>query len=342
MSNPNYPPSIQAAADRAIAEAFGTQDDAPPAEPTQQVDPTPPPVVNDEPTQQHQQPQNTPPTDDADDASENEQLRQELHRTLQQLNTLKGKYRSEDKARQETDDLRQQVQRLEAQLANQQQQAPRMQAPPSSNGYDPKQIFGDSYDTLAAELGEETLNHLTTGIARSMEGQFNQRLSEAVAPISDQVNRYQGESFVGAVQRGVGAEFNSIGNSEEFNAWLSMPVAEFGSYTRSDALADARKSNDVESAVAIFRAFQKTLPKKPNRSPVNAPSLEEQVLPSGRGSSVPRQTNGAIPDTKIYTGKEIASMTNQIITQQITGQAAKDLQAKIDRATQEGRIRSNE
>jgi hypothetical protein len=337
MSDPaNYmPPKMQAAADAAAAQAFPGQapvDAVPPTPATppigQPQEPTYAPPVVYPPYAATPEPQGQPQHSD-----ESESLRQELQRTLQQLNTLRGKYKSEDVALQRVAELEQQLSLMQQQAASQSRQQPAQATTGAQASMDARSVFGDQYEQLAENLGPEDLEVLMAGFNRMVSGQ----LSSQVAPLNERIERSKRDTFVSSVGAAVGPDFDAISNDPAFKAWLEVPA--FGNFTRLDQLSEAHKAGDVRQAVAVYSEYKKLRPRNPSAStPVQAADLESQIMPTGSGSGGPPRNPVAPSDNTVYTGKQLALMSNQIANGNVRGEAAEKQQALIERAITEGRV----
>jgi hypothetical protein len=164
------------------------------------------------------------------------------------------------------------------------------------------------------------------------------RLNGSVHKVEKQADLSAAEVFTRKMSQMVGENWVAQNTDDGFIAWVNQPDPILG-VKRKVILDQAGNAYDAVRAAAIFNAYRaetghfRTAPAP--QAQVN-PELQSQVAPTRSRSAPAPQT----PEVKkIWTNPEIQAFYNGIIKNAYTAEEAAKLEADIQLAIQEGRVR---
>ena len=164
-----------------------------------------------------------------------------------------------------------------------------------------------------SKLAQENLKQSEESRKRSEVEQFNSTLFNAVPSMA------------------------KLNNDPGFEDWLNKPATSYSNYTRMDAFTEAYNSRNIVAIKALADEYQAFLNKAfmdKGGVQVNT-NVADQVLPEGN-TSQPPSTQGK----RIYTAAEYKAEYTKLYNGQIKGADAKVLEAELDLAVAEGRVKA--
>lgn len=247
----------------------------------------------------------------------------------QKFRSLQGRMRSESADAQAAN------KQLLSQMAQMQQQitvlasAKATEAKPAA---DPRDV---------ENFGPDMLEMVHRYADRLVQNAYTQ-LNESVKAVADRVTNLE-TSVTGVTQRtevtleqqfyaalaGAVPDWQQINLDERWLEWLAAQDPVYGA-PRQAALDMARERLDAQRVVNIFNEFKRMLPAVPPR-----PSLADQVAPT----TVSAQTPVAAPAAMFLSQKFVERFYNDKAKGRIVGAEAERIEAEINRAAAEGRIR---
>lgn len=196
---------------------------------------------------------------------------------------------------------------------------------------DPKDVENFGADMI------EMVQRYAERVFTAMSDQFGaavKSLSDRVAKLEETVNGVSSRTEATLEQQFYAALASAVPDWEQINAdqrwlrWLAEADPVYG-VPRQASLDDARARLDVKRVIAIFNEFKRAFAPKPT------PSLSNQVAPSGAATAAP----AAAADKPIFTQKYVEKFYNDKAKGRISGPAADKIEAEINLAAAEGRIR---
>lgn len=304
----SIPKSVQEQADRADAILAGLQPNASPA-PAPQPAPAPTPAAQ-------QVDSNTPAPGSAPGEGAIE------HR----LNVLQGKYNAEvprlHAQLSQSNAALEQANRLIEQLQQQVKAAP---AEPTSL-LRPEEIeeHGESLIDVIRRTAREEIGGRDARIT-SLETELHQ--------LRGGVGQLRQKTFLETLSEKV-PDWALINDDQQFHSWLAE-VDDLSGRQRQALLNEAHQAEDGARAVAIFTAFRKTRDSWAARA---NDALSGQIVP-GPGAAGGTPTGITNPGGRIWTKAEINAFYTSVRTGRIKGAEAAAVEAEIQLAMAENRIR---
>lgn len=324
--------------------------EAPPA-PQDGVQP-PIPAVQPEPVA----PTGTPPESQPDTPpsappppEQGDELRrlQEAHRTLQ------GKYNAETRElREENRDLRRRNDALQDRLANIEREIQSMRAKPASdpngNGTQPPGTTPAASADVSAllpqervdELGEDLVQDMARIAAATAQREVS-RVQEQLQPLRESDAQIARHLFFRDLTTRI-PNWQQQNSDAGFLNWLGSRV---GPRTWQSLLDEAVQACDADAVVEIFSAYPgarqavqpaPTPPPAPAPAPAPAqPKPSSEVVPK----QAPRAPAPSAPEKHVYTRDEVRQIATDITRGHYTREQAQKLQADLDAAFREGRLR---
>lgn len=319
----DLPARIQAqveAADALLAQANAPQE--PPQEDpaTQQEPPSPEPVQAQTPPP----PVAQPPADDPNSET-----------WAARYKTLQGLYNKQvpDLQRQVTDLATRHQQAMERLDKVSEQQAKGSQAEAVKQAADPRDV--ENFGSDLVEMVQRVVGASNKDLVQRLEGvlsAFDKRLAQVETGLtgaSQKVATAAEESFFARLEKAVPA-WEAINHEAGFLTWLAETDPISG-VARQMMLTQAQESLNVSRVAAIFNAYTQTKPATTTRPQSR---LEKQVSPSSAASAQPTST-----EKQVYSQKDAAATLNRIGRGMYSEAEATRLEADINLAMAEGRIR---
>lgn len=261
----------------------------------------------------------------------------------QRYRVLQGKYNVE------TRELRSQVSELLAQnrqfmtILQQRPAATPAPAAPVPRTQRERALAAGFTEKEIEEYGEELVSMMlrtAENIAGPQLQQLrteNARLASTVQTTVQSVTRNAVDRFWDDLAALV-PEWSEINASQQWLDWLNVREV-FSGRTRNDGLQNAFAEHDARRVAAIFNAFKA----EDERAPTAAPHFVDPatlVAPghTGGGTPAPAGMNGNV-DTRIWAEEEVSQFYSAKRRGHIKGEEAARVEAMINRALAEGRIK---
>lgn len=248
------------------------------------------------------------------------------------FHTLQGKYNAE-------------VPRLRAQLQDVQnasqtllQQIEEMKRRPAPA--EPETLVTDhdreAFGADMVDLMERAAKQHSQKVLREVEQirAENAQLREKVGQVDQNVAVSANDAYVAKLTQAV-SDWEQINGDERFLAWLGEVDPVFGA-PRQAGLDAAYAKLDAAATARVFNTFKATIAQAPApRNPQQ--ELQRQVAPTrSRVAAAPTADEGA---TRIWTGQEIEHFFTEARRGNISDADAGRIEAEINRAVAEGRVR---
>lgn len=247
---------------------------------------------------------------------------------------LQGKYNAEvPRLTEQIQSLSAAMTEMQEQMRDAQKQRTEVEAKSLVTDAD-REAFGADLVNLAERIAKQQMLPLQAELQRVQ--QVNEQLQSQLQRNTEEVQVTSQQGFLAGLSRLV-PEWETMNEDPAFLGWLQEQDPVFG-VQRQDALDRAAARLDVKSAAAVFNAYKAVAEPaqvKPAKSPKD--ELQSQVAPSrSRAGVAPEVDAGA---TKIWTNNEIAAFYSNARQGHYTPEQAARIQADIDRAASEGRVR---
>ena len=310
------PRSVQEQADRAEALRLQIQEGKLPAEaPAAPPAPTPPappaPAVPDTPAPTPAPPAAPPASAPADPKAE------DRYRVLQ------GKYNAEvprlsserDQAIRQAEEYKRQADELRKQL----------EAAPKLKLVTPEEVeqFGDGMVDMVRRAAREELSPEQARLAK---------LEAELAELRSGVSTSRQLGFLETLTRDH-ADWPEINKDPAFHVWLA-DVDPLSGYSRQQLLDAAQDKQDGARASAIFAAFKRA---RDSWTAESQSALSEQAVPGNAAAATAAPDNST--QGRIWMRKEVSDFYDAVRRRQYSAAEAQAIEAEIQRAIQEGRIR---
>lgn len=246
---------------------------------------------------------------------------------------LQGKYNAEvPHLTQQVHELKSAMTDMQAQMKAAEKQRTQVDADSLVTDAD-REAFGADLVNLAERAAQKHTLKLQAEVEalRAANEELQARMARTDADV--QVTGKQG--FLDGLTRHL-PDWEKLNEDPGFLKWLQEPDPVFG-VERQEALDRAAATLNVKAAVAVFQAYLATVapPAQPTKSPKD--DLQRQVAPSRSRASVTPDADPAAG--KIFTNDEISFYYSQIRQGVYTPEVAARIEADIDRAAAEGRVR---
>lgn len=197
---------------------------------------------------------------------------------------------------------------------------------------DPKDVenFGADMIEMVQRYAEQMFRGVSDQFGQSMQALTGRvaELEKAVSGVSSRTEMTLEQQFYAALGAAV-PEWEQINVDDRWLRWLAEADPVYG-VPRQASLDESRNRLDVQRVVAIFNEFKRTLPAKP------APqSLANQVAPNGAATPAP----ASLPDKPILSHKFVEKFYNDKAKGRVPEADAARIEAEINSAAAEGRIR---
>lgn len=130
-------------------------------------------------------------------------------------------------------------------------------------------------------------------------------------------------------------DYRDVNTDPRWLAWLGE-VDQLTGLTRQKYLDNAAASRDAARTATIFKTFKASLPQVPVAE-TPAQELQRQVAPSRSSASAAPAADTAA--TRVWTSKELDTFYKQVRLREIGPKDAERIEAEINRAMAEGRVR---
>lgn len=193
-------------------------------------------------------------------------------------------------------------------------------------------------ERLKRLIPKEAADEFGEGLLTTTAKITQQVVDEAVAPLRKELAANRQEAFYADLDRVAPnwRDINKVGTG--FYEWLgeSDPLTGF---PRQAMLNDAVANMDVPRVAAFVKAFTAGKPSAPGATAAHAVqqgNLSRQVAPSKSGAATP-----PAPTPRTYTPEEYRKLTDKLVAGGFSPAEAAKLQAELDNAFNEGRVRFN-
>lgn len=257
--------------------------------------------------------------------SEVDDLKEQLKKAEHRFNTLQGMYKA---------DLRREIDRvkaeLEAEFGAKQKAEKKDTAEPTS--------MADAIKGLVDEYGDGFVQAL-----RVLAREEAQKVApEAMKPYADQVEFMAQAQQQNALDRFVSDLSSSVPDWEQMNydegfmSWLGAQTVPYTNTPLATVLREAAANYDSKTTIQIFQDYkQQVAPTTPTTPP--KPKPKPDVAPPASRTSAPPPTTPT--EKKIWTQAEIRDLSNQYLRKAISKADYEKVQAEINQAIVDGRVR---
>jgi len=242
--------------------------------------------------------------------------------------------------------LQQQVKELQAQLKAKEASPPEPQKPSKKELVTKadEDAFGSDLIDVIRRGAREEIERLSEQYEMKI-GELKQQLQEArqsVSEVAEVQTKSVQEQFFTTLEARL-PKWEEIQASAECQNWLGSRVPG-STYTWNDALVSAANRHDVDAVMEVFDEFFSRHPQlKPGAKPAPAPAprnreeLNRQVTPAKSNAAAPTP-NGS---KRIFTSQDYHNESMRVIrlTQQNRRQEAEALEAELNAALAEGRVK---
>lgn len=290
--------------------------------------------VNTEEKTTHTPEDNTQTKNDPQKQTKSDEWEEKYKVMEHKYNVLKGKEYSEvPRLQAENKELKNKIDQLEKSIDEVKKDKEQRQSAAKSAEMD------EVFESLTQELGENAVNSikriLTTDHSASQIEALKKQLADnegKIVRLEQETTKVQKNSFVEKLKALV-PDWETINSDPSWLNWLDGRVP--GSrMTYQDALNDASQNGDVGVVAEVFNTFKTTKTPKPKNSKAG---IEDLLEPGQARSQTPEGGN----EKKVYTTREIDRIYKQISRGVYSDKKARELEADIDLAYQEGRIQES-
>jgi vacuolar-type H+-ATPase subunit H len=228
---------------------------------------------------------------------------------------LQGKYNSEvPRLAAENKELKSTLQQIHEELEL-------LKAKPAEPLVRPEEIeeYGEGLIDVARRIAREELASKETEI---------KSLKQKLDALADVTTRNVQKDFIAELTEKV-PDWSQMNENQAFLAWLDE-VDDLTGRPRQQLLTEAERARDAARAAKFFLAFKKTSNRQATES---AFALDSQVVPDAT------KTPQSPPAKKVWSRGEIAEFYNRLRRGQVSDKEAVAIEADIQAATIEGRIR---
>lgn len=236
---------------------------------------------------------------------------------------LQGKYNAEvprlsserDQAIRQAEEYKRQADELRKQL----------EAAPKPKLVTPEEVeqFGDGMVDMVRRAAREELSPEQARLAK---------LEAELAELRSGVSTSRQLGFLETLARDH-ADWPEINKDPAFHVWLAESDPLSGR-TRQQLLDEAQDSQDGKRAVAIFAAFKRA---RDSWTADSSSALSEQAVPGNAVAHTEPQTDPS--QGRQWTRKEVSDFYDGVRRNQYSAEKASAIEAEIQRAIQEGRIK---
>jgi hypothetical protein len=243
--------------------------------------------------------------------------------------SLEGKFNSQaSKFQQEISTSQAQIQELTDELAKLKQKP--VEQSKSREAEEDEELVGADIVKAAERAAERKIARVEAKL-NSLETENND-LKQRLRQVSESQSSLSETDFYGRLTGAV-SDWRSLESSELGQAFLLSRIPGTGQ-TWNEALISAASNFNVAEAAEIYSEIARRHPELRAEKPKPVKSeLEKQIAPNKNKSTVPVETK------KIWTQKEANDSWESINKRLVKGKEAEELEAELEAAMLEGRIR---
>lgn len=236
-------------------------------------------------------------------------------------------------ARNELGDLKEQNRKLQEQMTEQQQtqaQAQQAQQQASLVTDDDVESFGSDMIDMAQRAARKVFMEMSQNLENKLVDRIN-KLESHVGGVGQQVQQTTEQQFFERLGELV-PNWQELNEDQDFLDWLAQTESMSGR-TRQELLNDAASNFDVNRTAQFFKVYQD---QSGSGQASKDSSLNKQVSPK-RSSKSSSQSN--TKGKRVWTQQEISQAYQDIARGALKADQAAKLNAELDAAVSEGRVR---